>query len=177
VLALTVLREKVGCRSWQMVGKGFADKPKVNLRHNISFNPHPSPPPQAREGTNCSMDKPMIYAELKSIISPDIIDLKSYFPEDPESFSFMLQLLIGPKNQDGAESFQVEVCTPQWLSQHFAEEEIIIGRHYLIVFEYNYERLINRINKYLQLCSGETWKDVAEKVGRLGLWEFEDYES
>jgi hypothetical protein len=117
----------------------------------------------------------MIHAELKHIISPEVDDPSSYHPEDENNFGFLLQLIIGPKNQKGEESFQVMVCTPQWLSQHFGKDEIIIGRHYLILFEYNYQRLINRINKYLQHCSDDTWHEVAIKVGRFGLWEFEDY--
>jgi len=117
----------------------------------------------------------MIYPEMKHILSPDVDDLETYCPEDAESFGFLLQLIIGPKNQKGEESFDVMVCTPKWLSQHFGKDEIILGRHYLILFEYNYQRLINHINKYLQQCSGETWHEVAVKVGKLGLWEFEDY--
>ncbi len=118
----------------------------------------------------------MIHPELKHILSPDIDDLGTYYPEDAESFGFLLQLIIGPKNQEGAESFQVTVCTPAWLSRNFSKDEIVLGRHYLILFGYNYQRLINRINKYLQHCSGETWHEVALKVGRLGLWEFEGHQ-
>ncbi|MBA3874361.1 MAG: immunity 8 family protein [Anaerolineae bacterium] len=117
----------------------------------------------------------MIYAELKHILSPDISDLSSYFPDDPESFGFSLQLLIGPKDQVGEESFQVTVCTPQWLSQQFPHDQIVIGCHYLIVFEYNLDRLINRISLILQLYSGETWQEVAMKISRIAYWEFEDY--
>jgi hypothetical protein len=25
-------------------------------------------------------------------------------------------------------------------------------------------------------CEGVTWRDVAERLGRPGLWEFEDYQ-
>ncbi|MBI1276558.1 MAG: hypothetical protein GC179_00380 [Anaerolineaceae bacterium] len=119
--------------------------------------------------------KLMIYPKLKSILSPDIPDLVNYHPEDSKNFGFVLQLLIGPKHAEGMESFQVTVCTPTWMAEHFNNDEIVIGRHYLILFEFDYERLINRINKYLQLCADETWEQVAIKVGRLGLWEFEDY--
>src|SRR5262245_44942424 len=122
-----------------MVGKWFADKPKINVGYNIPFNPYPNPTSaifassfadsrvQGRELNNT--DKFMIYPELKHILSPDIDDLESYFPEDPESFGFSLQLLIGPKDQVGEESFEVMVCTPQWLSRHTPHDQIVIGRH------------------------------------------------
>lgn len=67
------------------------------------------------------------------------------------------------------------VYTPRWFPDPFAKDDVVMGRHYLVIFEYDYERLINRINTYLELCSGETWQDVARKVARIGLWEFEDY--
>lgn len=117
----------------------------------------------------------MIHAELKRILNPEIDDLQSFQPEDVANFGLTLQLFVGPKGAAGEESFQVQVCTPLWLTQYFNPDDIVIARHFLIVFEYSYERLINRINTHLASCSGETWAEVANKVGRLGLWEYEDY--
>jgi Immunity protein 8 len=116
-----------------------------------------------------------VQAIRKGHFSPDIDDLSTYSPSIPGNFGFLLQLLIGPSDQKGFESFNVMVCTPDWLVQHHNQEDVIIGRHYLIVFEYNYERIIKRIDKYLQNCTGSSWVEVAQRVGRLGRWEFEDY--
>ena len=114
-------------------------------------------------------------AELKRVHSPDIQNLERYIPENPENFGFLLQAMIGPEGQDGEESFDIEVCTPKWLEEKYSLEDVIIGRHHLIIREYNYARLVGVIRKYLQQCSGEDWTQVGEKVSRLGLWEFEDY--
>jgi len=46
--------------------------------------------------------------------------------------------LVGPKDQPGEESFDVEVCTPKFLLNRYGREEVIIGRHFLIVFEYDW---------------------------------------
>jgi hypothetical protein len=119
--------------------------------------------------------KSQMKAEIKDIHSPDIPNPSTYKPANPDNFGFLIQLFIGPKDGDGSESFDIIICTPQWLSERYNKQDIIMGRHHLIVFEYNYERIIQRINKYLQHCKGETWQQVAEKVARLGLWEFEDY--
>ena len=118
----------------------------------------------------------MIYPTLKSVSSPDISDLLIYIPDIPDDFGFALDLYVGPKEQDGIESFNVIVCTPKWLTHHHNYDDIIVGRHHLILFEYDYQRLIQRIEKFLQQCSGENWAEVAAKVGRLGHWEFEDYQ-
>lgn len=112
---------------------------------------------------------------IKTIISPDVSDLLTYVPNEQDNFGFLLQLLIGPENEEGMESFQVIVCTTRWLEKKYQREDIIIGRHYLLVFEYNYSRIVQKIESYLDQCVGETWLDVAEKVARLGKWEFEDY--
>lgn len=116
-----------------------------------------------------------MYAELKWLHCPDIYDLERYQPEDPEKFAFLLQAMVGPKGEEGEESFDIEVCTPRWLEETYSMDEIIVGRHYLIVREYNYPRIVAAIKKFLQSCSGENWNAVGEKVSRLGKWEFEDY--
>jgi Immunity protein 8 len=113
-------------------------------------------------------------AELRRLHSPDIDDLASYAPSQG-TFGFLLQVMAGPQGGEGEESFDVLVCTLEWLKQNRSRTDLIIGRHYLIVFEYDYERLRSFIDGYCSQCSGETWQKVAERLGRLGKWEFEDY--
>ena len=96
-------------------------------------------------------------------------------PDNPDNFAFLLQAMVGPEGQAGEESFDIEVCTPRWLEETYGRSEIIIGRHHLIVREYNYQRIVAAINEFLQGCSGNNWNEVALKVSRLGRWEFEDY--
>ncbi len=115
-------------------------------------------------------------AAIKNVDSPDIReDFHSFLPDDSENFGFYLELEIGPDNQDGSELFGVTVCTPQWLSRKYGKTDVIIGRHYLIVFEYDFDRIMERIRSYVQNCQGENWNEIAQKVGRLAHWEFEDY--
>lgn len=115
-------------------------------------------------------------AVLKALISPDAQNLAEYIPPDKASFGLLFQLLIGPEGEEGFESFQTVVCTPKWLTDTHGKDEVVIGRHYLIVFAYNFERIMEEIQAFLDTCTGETWHEVALKVGRLGYWEFEDYE-
>ena len=114
-------------------------------------------------------------AELKRLHSPDIYDLESYRPETADKFGFLLQAMIGPEGKDGEESFDIEVCTPRWLDENYDLDEVVIGRHHLIVREYNYQRLVQSIQEFLKSCTGKDWNEVARKVSRLGMWEFEDY--
>ncbi len=41
--------------------------------------------------------------------------------------------------------------------------------------EYNYEQLRRFIEGYCSTSTGNSWKEVAEKIARVGYWEFEDY--
>lgn len=116
--------------------------------------------------------------ELRHIESVDIDDLATYRPPDSETFSFSLYLDVGVKGKPnlGSEMFSLIVCTPKWFYEEYTEDEIIIGRHYLFVFKYDYGKLYERIRNHVNNCRGQTWTEVAEKVGRLARWEFEDYQ-
>lgn len=54
----------------------------------------------------------IVQAVLKALNSPSIFDLPNYMPENENSFAFLLQAIIGPKDEEGEESFDIEVCTP-----------------------------------------------------------------
>ena len=110
---------------------------------------------------------------LRRLLSPDVHDLRTFVPAAP-SFAILVQLLVGPSDGPGEESFDVLVCSPEWLRE---QAKPTIGRHHLIVRSYDYENLVNFLNEYLQTCDGGDWTEVATKIGRLGRWEFEDYDS
>jgi hypothetical protein len=114
-------------------------------------------------------------AQVKDLYSLDVEDLVKYSPDDPDCFSLHLRVIVGPKDQLGEESFDVEVCTPNWFLHKYGRQNVIIGRHFLIVFEYNFERIRRTIIDFCENCTGDTWEEVALKVSRLGYWEFEDY--
>lgn len=114
-------------------------------------------------------------AMIKNIFSPDVDMLETYQPEKNDEFSFLLQLIVGPEGEEGEEAFNIEVCTPKWIIASCNPEDIIVGRHRLIVLEYNYERLTHFLTDFCSRCIGDDWHQVVSKVSRLGHWEFEDY--
>ena len=115
-------------------------------------------------------------AELKDLVSLDF-DPKTYSPEYPENFGFWLRAMIGLENEEGAESFDIHICTPDWIKANYDDHEILFGRHMLLVFEYDYEGIRKRISDYCHECTGENWPEIAERLSRIGYWEFEDYQS
>jgi immunity protein 8 of polymorphic toxin system len=117
----------------------------------------------------------MIRAELKRLHSPDVYDLSTYMPDDPEHFGVLVQVIAGPEGGDGEESFDVIVCTPSWLSNQIGPTEIKMGRHYLLLKQYDFARLMQFVSSFAAACTGATWEEAALRLGRLGKWEFEDY--
>jgi hypothetical protein len=127
----------------------------------------------------CLQGESMIRAELTAILCSDAPngDFSAYHPDNPTSFSCSLQLLVGIHNQGRGESFQLTLCTPQWLAETHAPEDIVVGKNLLIVFDYNYLHIVQWLNRYVERCTGETWEDIVKRVSALGSWEFENYQS
>ena len=112
---------------------------------------------------------------LKRLHSPDIDNLESYSPDQPDNFSFLLQAMVGSSDGEGEESFDLVVCTPQWMIERYKSDDVLLGLHKIIVLEYDYRRLRGFIEKFLMRCSGKNWDEVASKVSLLGHWEFDGH--
>ncbi len=110
--------------------------------------------------------------ELKLLQSPDVPDLKQFEPSGP--FGILVQAIIGPGDSPGEESFDIILCTPEWFAAH-TTGPVTSGRHYLFVETFNFEILEAYLRNYCSRCADTSWSLVAQKLGRLGKWEFEDY--
>ena len=117
----------------------------------------------------------MMKAEIKALHSPDVYDLVNYSPEKEDNFCFLLQVLAGLKDEEGEESFDIVVCTPKWLMENHNRKDVVFGRHRIIVFEYDYQRLLTSLKTYIESFNESNWIELGEKIGRIGKWEFEDY--
>lgn len=106
-------------------------------------------------------------------ISCDEWSLESFAPADPTCFTLALRIRVGIMGAAGADDFECQVCTPEWLKQAVAEPRW--GRHMLIVREYNWTLIEDAIASYVANCEGSDWNTLAGKVARVLSWEFEDY--
>lgn len=114
-------------------------------------------------------------SEVKNIVSPDIFDFETYYPEDDECFYFLLSVIVGIKGTEVEETFNVEICTPKWLMTNYTEDDIILGKNKIIVFKYNRDKIFRRVRALFDGRDGNTWEEIAIKLSRIGQWEFEDY--
>jgi hypothetical protein len=110
--------------------------------------------------------------ELKSMFSSDF-DEKHWWPENDESFSFWVQIMIGPKGQAGYEQIQARVCTPKWLVSNMKESEIILGRT-ILVARYDWDAIKNEVERWLSVWEASSWSELALIASRIGAWEFDD---
>ncbi|MEV6604365.1 immunity 8 family protein [Kutzneria sp. NPDC051319] len=114
-------------------------------------------------------------AEIRYLHTPDI-DVDTYAPEDPANFMFLVQLLAGPNDGPGEESFDFEVCTPAWLADRVRESGPLNGRHLVIVDRFHWPTIRACFERLVNQCTGATWSEVTEKLSRYGHHEFEDYQ-
>ncbi len=110
-------------------------------------------------------------ARLKSLRSDEVPDLARYVPSDPDAFAVPLVLEIGALGVRGRERFDLLVVTPRWLLERHGRKSAVPGKGLLLVFEWNFERIKAYLAREVERCTGQTWPEVARKVGRLAEWE------
>jgi immunity protein 8 of polymorphic toxin system len=114
-------------------------------------------------------------AKLKTIYNPNIGDLANYCPKMSENFCILFRAMVGPQGELAEESFDIQVCTPLWFLSTLKQNDVIPGKHFFIILEYNFERIYSKIKQLIEAYSADNWNELAEKIARIGYWEFEDY--
>ncbi|MGI5490978.1 Imm8 family immunity protein [Microtetraspora malaysiensis] len=87
----------------------------------------------------------------------------------------LLEVYVGPRDQPGEEQFQLTVCTPAALAEQLQRHPFLIGRHWLFVAELHPDKVIEWLSDRIAALEAPTWVELAEKIGRIGEWEFEDF--
>lgn len=114
-------------------------------------------------------------AEIKNLFSLEIDNLERFIPEDPDVFRVPIRLVAGPEGKEGEESFDFEVCSPRWLEREVTGDGVLLVRHRLLMNSFDFTRVRSFVERYVRGCEGSSWNEVANKLARLGQWEFEDY--
>jgi hypothetical protein len=117
-------------------------------------------------------------AEIKSLCSLELEDsLTQYQPKDTSNFGTWIRARIGPENASGSDSFDILVCTADWLRTRCAEYGPVWGRHMLVIAAYDFGVIESFVARYVAQCTGIDWPSVAIKLSRNAAWEFEDYQT
>jgi len=110
-------------------------------------------------------------ARLKSLRSDEIPDLARYAPPLPDEFAVPLVLEVGALGVRGRERFDLLAVSPRWLLARHGRKGAVVGRGLLVVFEWNFDRIKAFLAREVERCTGQTWLEVARKVGRIAEWE------
>lgn len=107
-------------------------------------------------------------------MSLDVDDLADWVPLR-ENWVLGLRILAGPADGPGEESFDLTVCNVGWLaelSRRGHRRPSSLGRR---VFRLAGPARTRRAVR--GAVRGSDMAEVAEKLARLGYWEFEDYQA
>ncbi|MEN5240712.1 MULTISPECIES: immunity 8 family protein [Pseudomonas] len=108
-------------------------------------------------------------------ISNDVFDIEAYHPECVDNFSLSLRVRIGLDYTQGADDFELFICTPKWLEETVWEPRW--GRGLLIVREYNFSTINGLIHDYVSRCEGDSWEAIVIQLRKVFCWEFDDYQA
>ena len=114
-------------------------------------------------------------ARLDGIYSIDLPGGPPELPPDPEDCWLVVQADIGLEAGEGADTFTFYICTPKRLKKVLQVEPCQVGRHLLIVEKFDWSVVDAAIRQMIGDLSADSWDELAAKIGRYGLWEFEDY--
>jgi hypothetical protein len=110
-------------------------------------------------------------AELKYLHSPDADLTGNNLPTD----MLFVQLMIGPQDSPGEESFDVIVCTRETRQLAIDPGDPDSGKCLIILDRIDADLIKRHVQDYLKNLEGPTWQDLAQQIRKLGKWEFHDY--
>lgn len=110
-------------------------------------------------------------AKVKHIHSPDVYNLEDFAPSGP--FCILIQIMVGPQGGNAEESFSVQVCNVEWITEKANVAHVFFAYDMLIVENYSYRLIESCILKRFESIHGNSWSEIALKLSKLAAWEFE----
>lgn len=118
--------------------------------------------------------EPLLKGELRCLLSTDTDgDLRSHDPGP--HFYILVRAMIGPRSAPGEESFDLEVCSPSWLSMEARAGSAVLGRFRLFMTTFDVDVIERYILSLIDQAEGRDWLEVRAKLARWLHSEFEDY--
>ncbi|MEL7687078.1 Imm8 family immunity protein [Citromicrobium bathyomarinum] len=117
----------------------------------------------------------IIRPELRSLTGQTGEDVSDLFPISG-CFNHTLLAEIGPQGMAGADEFQFEVCSPEWLERELDSYLILPGGPRLITKRFEPKTIEEYVQKRLLHAVGADWASVAAKLGQWSRWEFDNYQ-
>jgi Immunity protein 8 len=114
---------------------------------------------------------------------------EDYAPQSSEHFGVWLQVFIGAADDDLADSFDIVVCSPSWMSAKVDRgewdpfrngglwtlpESVAVGSGIWFMRRWDRAAVTTPLSPVCEAASpGPDWGSVAARIGRLIPWEFD----
>ena len=118
-----------------------------------------------------------IKLEIKDYHSADIEEVWEWKPSSDEEVYYSLEIDIGKVSDKKSSIFQLIVASPASL-QSRAETEpdnIIVGRGYIIIENYQWDKIESRLNEIIRSCERKSLDESISCLQRYFIWEYEDH--
>lgn len=125
--------------------------------------------------SNSATAETKVQPELRSLTGQIDEDLSDVHPVSG-SFCHTLRAEIGVRGQSGADAFEFEVCSPEWLDNELESYSILHAGKRLITKRFDPEMVEEYVRKRLLHATGPDWETVATKLGEWSRWEFDNYD-
>jgi hypothetical protein len=112
--------------------------------------------------------------KLYHISSSEVDDLWNWKPQSLEDVFIAIDMEIGMSDTEGTNMFYVSLATPESLRKH-EKGLLLVENRTMIVSEYNYQAILDGINKIIKKCNKRSWEESCLALSRYFLWEYEDY--
>jgi hypothetical protein len=115
----------------------------------------------------------LVRARVRSITTLDDGD---QHPKDPTLAYVGVTVGVGPADGPGEEYFYVDVATPDALKERLGDGELLVGRHLVITKRFDWGSVTEFLRARFEEPEAASWSELGVKLGRIGYWEFEDYQ-
>ena len=112
--------------------------------------------------------------EIRDYHSVDVDQVWNWKPSADEDVYFHLEIEVAETGQEGGTLFQMVVATPKglsWFAQQYKQP--IPDRGLLILDQYSWQTVLARLERIVERCTQESWKESIECLSRYFLWEYE----
>ena len=116
------------------------------------------------------------HAELKAL-SGNIGELLEELQPVRGSFCHTLRAEIGVRGEEGADAFEFDVCSPEYLESETASYPILSGEDLIITRRFDPEQVEQFVRKRLRHTTGKDWGEIAERISKWARWEYGDYQA
>jgi immunity protein 8 of polymorphic toxin system len=111
-------------------------------------------------------------AEIKTIATSDGAELTDI--EVDGNFHLGIRIAVGFPGHDGADLFDLWVCSTSWLEQQSLPYS---GQYLVVMNKFDATQLEGFLRGKIMSLSGKTSSEVLMKVARFAYWEYADMSS